>query len=158
MNKHIEHLKSIAEAMGMTFLFEAYPRLNLLLDKVKRVKGEVNAPFGNYPVCICLLPVGGEWNIHPTLGDRRDRQNCIVAFAEPMPLDYTGVQAGEISERLKELATEFIDRLNDSGKYEGLYGKVSYKIGYDQYDACLCLVTIEFTLSPLIGECVKTSF
>lgn len=158
MNESIKKLKDIAEAMGMTFLYESYPRLNLLLDKVKRVNGDVRAPFGTFPVCICLQPIGGAWDIHRRTDERKDRQNCIVAFGEPMPLDFTGEQAGEISERLKGLATEFIERINASGEFEGIYGQVSYKIGYDRFDACLCLVTVEFTLVPAYGECIKTSF
>lgn len=158
MNESILQLKSIAEAMGLTFLYESYPRLSLLLDKVQRVKGDVRAPFGSFPACICLQPIGGVWEIHKRTDERKDRQNCIVAFAEPMPLDYTGEQAGEISERLKGIATEFIDRINASGYFESIYDNVSYKVGFDRFDACLCLVTIEFTLAPLFGECVKTSF
>lgn len=159
MNKNIEHLKRIAGDMGMAFIYESYPRLNILLDKVKRGSDKVlRTPFASLPVCICIQPIGGVWNIHPMTGERRERQNCIVAFADAMPLDFTGEQAEEISEALKEKATEFIDRINASGSFEPIYGQVSYKVSYDRFDACLCLVTIEFVLSPLYGECAKTEF
>ena len=111
MNKHIEKLKGIAEAMGMAFLYESYPRLNLLLDKFKRVGGEVRMPNNvTLPLCICVQPIAGSWAIHPMAGERRERQDCIVAFADAMPLDFTGEQADAVSESLKGLATEFIDR------------------------------------------------
>lgn len=157
MNKHIEQLKGIAEDMGMTFLYEAYPQLNVLLDKVKRdrTSGNVTMPNATFPVCICLLPVGGAFDIHNTTDNLKDRQNCIFAFGEPMPLDFTGEQAGEISERLKGLAAEFITRINATGDYEGIYGQLPYQIGYDRLDACLCLVTVEFTLAPIYGECIN---
>lgn len=158
MNKNIEQLKRIASDMGVSFIYESYPRLNLLLDKVKRAGGELRTPFASLPVCICIQPVSGVWNVHPMTGERRERQNCIIAFADAMPLDFTGEQAEEISEVLKERATEFIDRINASGYFEPIYGQVSYKVGYDRFDACLCLVTIEFVLSPLYGECAKTEF
>lgn len=158
MNKTIEQLKRIASDMGVSFIYESYPRLSLLLDKVKRAGGELRTPFASLPVCICIQPVSGVWNVHPMTGERRERQNCIVAFADAMPLDFTGEQAEAISEALKVKATEFIDRINASGYFEPIYGQVSYKVSYDRFDACLCLVTIEFVLSPLYGECAKTEF
>lgn len=159
MNKNIEQLKRIASDMGVPFIFESYPRLSLQLDKVKRGSDKaVQAPFGSFPVCICLQPVSGVWNVHPMTGERRERQNCIIVFADAMPFDFTGEQAEAISEALKEKATEFIDRINASGHFEPIYGQVSYKVGYDRFDACLCLVTMEFVLSPLYGECAKTEF
>jgi hypothetical protein len=158
MNRHIEKLKGIAEAMGMTFLYESYSRLNLLLDKFKRVGGEVRMPNNvALPLCICVQPIAGAWAIHPLAGERRERQDCIVAFADAMPLDFTGEQADAISESLKGLATEFIDRLNASGEYEQLLN-VTYEVGFDRFDACLCLVTIKFNLAPLVGECVEQRF
>lgn len=158
MNKNIEQLKRIASDMGVSFIYESYPRLSLLLDKVKRAGGELRTPFASLPVCICIQPVSGVWNVHPMTGERRERQNCIIAFADAMPLDFTGEQAEAISEALKEKATEFIDRINASEQFEPIYGQVSYKVSYDRFDACLCLVTIEFVLSPLYGECAKTEF
>lgn len=158
MNKHIEKLKGIAEAMGMAFLYESYPRLNLLLDKFKRVGGEVRMPNNvTLPLCICVQPIAGSWAIHPMTGERRERQDCIVAFADAMPLDFTGEQADAVSESLKGLATEFIDRLNASGEYEELLN-VTYEVGFDRFDASVCLVTIRFNLAPLMGECVERHF
>jgi hypothetical protein len=158
MNKNIEQLKRIAGDMDMDFIYESYPRLSLLLDRVKRVGGSVQLPNASLPVCICIQPISGVWDIHRTTGERKEKSNCIIALADAMPLDFTGEQADQISEVLKAKATEFIDRLNTSGYFEPIYGELSYKVGYDRFDACLCLVTIEFTLSPVYGECVNTSF
>jgi hypothetical protein len=155
MNKHILRLKEIAEAMGATFIYETPARVGLLLDKVKRTGGKVSMAGASFPVCICMQPVAGAFDFHRVTGDMKDRQNCIVAFGEPMPLDFTGEQAAKISERLKSLALEFIERINNTTEYEGLYGQVQYEVGYDRYDACLCLVTIRFTLVPVAGECVN---
>lgn len=147
----------IAAKMGLSYMCETWARANVLLDKFRRVGASrsVQPPDGyTLPVCIYVQPVAGAFKFTKG-GYVKDAPSCFISFADAMPLDFTGDEAQSIAERLKGIATDFIAEVNNSGAFEPIYGDVSYKIGFDRLDACLCIVSITPTLAELHGVCVE---
>ena len=71
-----------------------------------------------------------------------------------MPFDYRGEEAQRIAERLKGIAMQFIERVNNCGFFVPVEGAVNYRVAFDKLDANLCVVTLEITLRELVGECI----
>ena len=71
-----------------------------------------------------------------------------------MPLDFTGEQAQTIAERLKGIAADFVERMNRSGYFEQIEGRVPYQISFDRLDANLCIFTITPEVVETPGVCI----
>lgn len=148
-------IRGIIEGMGLDYICESWVRANLALDRYRRrADKRVKADDGHrLPVGIYIQPERGTLNITER-GSVTDAPSCLVAFADEMPFDYTGAQALEVSERMKALAEEFIRRVNESDELKPITGNIAYKCTYDNYDANLCVVSLETTIEEANGRCV----
>lgn len=72
-----------------------------------------------------------------------------------MPLDFTGEQAQTIVERLKGIAADFVARMNASGYFEHIEGRVPYSVSFDRLDANLCIFTITPEVVEAVGVCIE---
>jgi hypothetical protein len=151
-----QKIEQIVKDMGLSYMCETWTRANLEFDKFRR-KGEdkkMQHPEGKtLPACLFVQPVSGRLNYRN--GQMKDMPNCFVSFADAMPLDFTGDQAKELTERLKALAIDFILRVNDSRMFEPIDGDIAYTVAFDKLDANLCMFTITPTIKELHGLCIE---
>ena len=150
-----KEIKRIIESMGVDYIIETLPRANQVLDRYKRKANKrVKADDGHtLPVGIYIQPKNGTLNVAER-GTVTDAPSCLIAFADEMPFDFTGVQAQEVAERMKTLAEDFVRRVNNSSVLKPIVGNIGYDITYDSLDANLCVVTIRVTIEEAYGRCI----
>lgn len=149
-------VREIVGAMGLSYACETWARANVVFDRFRRVGTErrVEDPEGMaLPACLYVQPVSGSLHFEPS-GRVTDAPACLIAFADAMPFDYRGEEAQRIAERLKGIAMQFIERVNNCGFFVPVEGAVNYRVAFDKLDANLCVVTLEITLRELVGECI----
>lgn len=149
-----QRIAKIAREAGLSYMCETWPRANLRFDKFRRQKdGTVTNDTGQQlPALLFVQPISGGLDFTST-GALKDSPQCLLAFADAMPLDFTGEQAQEISERLKGIAADFVSRMNRSGYFEIIEGRVPYKVSFDRLDANLCIFTITPEVVATVGTC-----
>jgi hypothetical protein len=130
-------IASIAEQLGITYLYDNWATANVRLDKEKM------------PVMINVLPVSGKFSLSRV--QIRDCPNCMLAFADLTELDFDGVDNDEVIERCKSHAIDFIKRLNNSGLFEPVDGDITYSVFYDKLDVNITGVVIELQLKEVHG-------
>lgn len=135
-----QYIKEIAQSIGINYMFNDWTRANVELD------------FKDLPVCVYVLPVSGQLNLHN--GKFRDYPNCLIAFLDLAELDFEGEENEITVERMKQFAKKFIIAVNESGKFSPVLETVSYSVVYDMLDQNLTGVTIQLQLKELIGDCV----
>lgn len=151
-----QKVREIAEGMGLSYLCESWYRANVAFDRFRRQgeTREITHPDGlTLPACLYVQPVSGYLDFTPQ-GFVRDAPTCLISFADAMPFDYRGAEAQEIAERMKALAVRFIAKVNESGFFQPISGRVDYRVSFDKMDANLCIVTLSLTLQEEIGQCV----
>jgi hypothetical protein len=137
-------IKEIAKALGMSYMFDNWARVNVRADKVDK-----------YPLLVDMLPSGGAFGLQS--GQIKDEQNCLFAFLDKTPLDFDGTTNDAIIERMKTLAKKFIYQINNGGIYEAIDGDtLPYSVVYDKLDENVTGITIELTLIPIAGECLDS--
>lgn len=131
-------IKSIVEEMkGITYIFDNWATANVRLDS------------SAMPAVLNLLPVSGRFNLGKT--QLKDFPNCMIAFIDKSDLDFDGTENDGIIERCKNLAKEFILRLNASGLFEHVDDDIPYSVIYDKLDVNLTGVVIEMQLKEIKG-------
>ena len=151
-----QRIAEIAREAGLSYMCETWPRANLRFDKFHRDRdGVVKADDGStLPALLYVQPVSGGLNFTST-GFLKDSPQTLLAFADEMPLDFTGEQAQTIAERLKGIAADFVARMNRSGYFEQIEGRVPYTVAFDRLDANLCIFTITPEVVEAVGECIE---
>lgn len=151
-----QRIAEIAREAGLTYMCETWHRANVRFDKFRRrPDGTVSTDAGEtLPALLYVQPVSGGLNFTAT-GFLKDSPQTLLAFAEQMPLDFTGEQAQDIAERLKGIAADFVGRMNRSGYFEQIEGRVPYQISFDRLDANLCIFTITPDVVEVPGICVE---
>ena len=138
MKQSVERkIASVAEKLGITYLYENWGTANVRLDKLE------------LPAIINLLPASGRFVIGKT--QLRDRPNCMIAFADKTKFDFDGVENDEIIERCKAYAVQFIRELNRSGMFEFVSDEVPYSVFYDKLNVNVTGVVIELSLKEVQG-------
>lgn len=133
-----QKIKSIVEEMeGVTYIFDNWATANVKIDS------------SAMPAVLNVLPVSGRFNLGKT--QLKDYQNCMFAFMDKTDFDFDGTENNEIIERCKNLAKEFILRLNESGMFEPLDDEMPYSIFYDKLDVNVTGITIEIQLKEIKG-------
>lgn len=130
-------IASIAEQLGITYLYDNWATANVRLDKEKM------------PVMINVLPVSGKFSLSRV--QIRDCPNCMLAFADLAELDFDGVDNDEVIECCKSHAIDFIKGLNNSGLFEPVDGDITYSVFYDKLDVNITGIVIELQLKEVHG-------
>ena len=131
-------IKSIVEQMeGVTYIFENWATANVKLDNV------------SLPAILNVLPASGTFNLGKT--QLKDYPYCMIAFIDKSDLDFDGTENDGIIERCKNLAKEFILRLNTSDLFEPVDGDILYSVIYDKLDVNVTGIVIEAQLKESRG-------
>lgn len=138
-----EHIKSIAQQMGIAYIYHNWTSVNQAVSTSK------------LPVMINVLPVSGSFSVGYEL---IERTNCMVAFLDKTDYDFDAEENDQIVERMKNLAKQFLVRLNKVADIENLnLDEVPYQVVYDKLDANLTGIILDLRISKSEGMCQNTN-
>lgn len=114
-------IREIAESIdGVNYLFNNWAQANVAIDHIEG------------PTIIYVLPPSGELDFHHT--SVKDYPQCQIAFVASTEFDFDGAENDNIIERMKRLCVNFVNRLNKSGLFSPIEGRLSYRVLYDHFD------------------------
>lgn len=114
-------IRKIAESLeGVNYMFNNWAQANVAIDNV------------DGPTIIYVLPPSGELDFHYTRV--RDYPQCQIAFVASTEFDFDSVENDNIIEQMKRLCIKFINKLNESGMFEMIEGRLTYRVLYDFLD------------------------
>ena len=143
-----ERLKAIASGNGsLPYLFGSMAQLNVLLDKLSRQS--------NYPVCINIQPVEGDFTFTTGVYDSNvyDEPHIMIGYGDRIRLDYDAERVEQVVEALKLRCKRLVTRLNAEPSF-GTIDTVTYSVMFDRMDANLVIVLMDFRLPDTEGVCV----
>lgn len=134
-----EHIKSIAQQMGIAYIYHNWTSVNQVVGTSK------------LPVMINVLPVSGSFSVGYEL---TESDNCMIAFLDKTECDFDAEQNDQVVERMKALAKDFLLRLNKVDSIENLsLDNVPYSVVYDKLDENLTGVILELRIGESEGTC-----
>lgn len=134
-----QHIKSIAQQMGIAYIYHNWTSVNQIAD---------NTPL---PVMVNVLPVSGSFSVGYNL---TETTNCLIAFLNKTEYDFDAEENDQVVEQMKALAKDFLLRLNKVEGIENLsLADVSYEVVYDKLDVNLTGIILDLRLSESEGTC-----
>lgn len=128
-------VRNIVESLGVSYMFKNWAQANEEIDNIEA------------PTVIYVLPPSGELDFH--YSSVKDYPQSQIAFVSPTEFDFDGEENDNIVEQMKRLCIRFVVKLNDSGLFEPIYGRLSYRVLYDHFDQNVTGIVIT---PPLIEE------
>lgn len=125
----------IVDTLGVTYMFKNWAQANVEVDKVEG------------PTVIYILPPAGELDFH--YSSVKDYPQSQIAFVASTEFDFEGEENDNIIEQMKRLCIRFVKALNESGLFEPIEGRLSYRVLYDHFDQNVTGIVIT---PPLIEE------
>lgn len=133
-------IKSIAESIGVHYVFKNTSQLNVELDKIDE------------PTIVYYLPANGTMNINLKRNRVYDAPEALIGFLAPMDeMDFEGEENDQSVEACKRMAIRFVDALNKSDLFEPIDGEIAYQQVYDYDDACCTGIIATLTLAETEG-------
>lgn len=136
-----EKIKQVAESMKVTYVFDNWSVANIRLDKLP------------LPAIVNVLPASGELNFNN--GNIRDCPNALFAFIDKIYTDARGDEKDDTIERMKSLAMRFFVAMNQSGMFQPIGGRLSYRTIYDKLDIAVTGVMFELRIEEVLGICER---
>ncbi len=130
-------IRTIVESMGadVTYMFKNWSQAN---DEIDHIDG---------PTIIYVLPPSGDLDFG--YSQVRDYPQSQIAFVASTEFDFEGGENDNIIEQMKRLCIRFVKSLNESGLFEIIEGRLSYRVLYDYFDQNVTGIVIT---PPLIEE------
>lgn len=124
-------IHTIVDNMGadVAYFFMNWAQANEAIDHVDK------------PTIIYVLPPAGD--LYVGWSQIKDRPDTQIAFVAPTDFDFDGHTNDDIIEQMKRLCVRFIKTFNDSGYFEKIEGKLTYKVLYDFFDQNVTGIVIE---------------
>lgn len=114
-------IRTIVESMdGVEYLFMNWAQANEKIDHI------------NGPTVIYILPPSGTLDFD--YARVKDYPESQIAFVASTEFDFEGEENDNIIEQMKRLCMRFIKSLNESGLFEPIEGRLSYRVLYDCFD------------------------
>lgn len=138
----MKQIEIIANGLGMSYRFGTYKEVNYLFDRAQ--------PF---PVVAELLPFKGSFELK--YASVKDAQDITLLFLDVDGKTVDSEKTGEVVERMKTKALEFITALNQSGEFEPIdETTLQYFTIVKQFDKCLSGLEITLSLKPCKAVCL----
>lgn len=130
-------IRTIVESMGadVTYMFKNWSQAN---DEIDHIDG---------PTIIYVLPPSGDLDFG--YSQVKDYPQSQIAFVASTEFDFEGGENDNIIEQMKRLCIRFVKSLNESGLFEIIEGRLSYRVLYDYFDQNVTGIVIT---PPLIEE------
>lgn len=131
-----QKIRSIVESLeGVAYMFKNWSQAN---DEIDHIDG---------PTIIYVLPPSGDLDFD--YSQVRDYPQSQIAFVASTEFDFEGEENDNIIEQMKRLCIRFVKSLNESGLFEQIEGRLSYRVLYDYFDQNVTGIVIT---PPLIEE------
>lgn len=132
-----QKIRSIVESMGdgIVYMFKNWSQAN---DEIDHIDG---------PTIIYVLPPSGELDFD--YSQVKDYPYSQIAFVASTEFDFEGEENDNIIEQMKRLCIRFVKSLNESGLFEPIEGRLTYRVLYDYFDQNVTGIVIT---PPLIEE------
>lgn len=132
-----QKIRTIVESMGadVTYMFKNWSQAN---DEIDHIDG---------PTIIYVLPPSGDLDFG--YSQVKDYPQSQIAFVASTEFDFEGEENDNIIEQMKRLCIRFVKSLNESGLFEIIEGRLSYRVLYDYFDQNVTGIVIT---PPLIEE------
>lgn len=132
----------IANGLGMSYRFGTYKEVNYLFDRGQ-----------SFPVIAELLPLKGSFELK--YESVKDSQDITLLFLDVDGKAVDSEKTGEVVERMKGKALEFITALNQTGEFEPVdETTLQYFTIVKQFDKCLSGIEITLPLKPTKSVCL----
>lgn len=132
----------IANGLGMSYRFGTYKEVNYLFDRGQ-----------SFPVVAELLPLKGSFELK--YASVKDAQDITLLFLDVDGKAVDSEKTGEVVERMKGKALEFITALNQTGEFEPIdETTLQYFTIVKQFDKCLSGIEITLNLKPCKATCL----
>lgn len=132
----------IANGLGMSYRFGTYKEVNYLFDRGQ-----------SFPVVAELLPLKGSFELK--YESVKDAQDITLLFLDVDGKAVDSEKTGEVVERMKAKALEFITVLNQTGEFEPIdETTLQYFTIVKQFDKCLSGIEITLNLKPCKATCL----
>lgn len=130
-------IRTIVESMGadVTYMFKNWAQAN---DEIDHIDG---------PTIIYVLPPSGDLDFG--YSQVKDYPQSQIAFVASTEFDFEGEENDNIIEQMKRLCICFIKKLNESGLFEMIEGRITYRVLYDYFDQNVTGIVIT---PPLVEE------
>lgn len=102
------------------------------------------------PFILALVPVAG--TIRRKNGRMRNRETMMVGFFDKVPRGASGEDNAEVYNRMRELATAFVKKVEASGVFEPLPNDISYQPWVEKFTDIVSGVVVTLELETR-GAC-----
>lgn len=132
-----QKVRTIVESMGedVSYMFKNWSQAN---EEIDHIDG---------PTIIYVLPPSGDLDFG--YSQVKDYPQSQIAFVASTEFDFEGEENDNIIEQMKRLCIRFVKRLNQSGLFEPIEGRLTYRVLYDYFDQNVTGVVIT---PPLVEE------
>ena len=138
----MKQIEAIAQNIGLSYKFGTYKEVNHLFDR-----------SDTFPAVAELLPLKGSFELR--YESVKDSQDVTLLFLDIDGKTVDSRLTGEVVERMKSKALEFIKVLNETGEFEGIdETMLQYYTIVKQFDKCLSGIEITLRLKPNTAVCL----
>lgn len=132
-----QKVRTIVESMGedVSYMFKNWSQAN---EEIDHIDG---------PTIIYVLPPSGDLDFG--YSQVKDYPQSQIAFVASTEFDFEGEENDNIIEQMKRLCIRFVKSLNQSGLFEPIEGRLTYRVLYDYFDQNVTGVVIT---PPLVEE------
>ena len=134
-------IREIVLGMGedIEYRFHNWVQLNEEMDRIMK------------PTIVYVLPPSGDFYIDGLRQEIRDFPEAQIGFLCSTEFDFDSDENDAIIEQMKRLCFKFIHRLNESGYFVPIEGKLPYQLVYDHLDENVTGVIITLKLEEEEG-------
>ena len=138
----MKQIEAIAQNIGLSYKFGTYKEVNHLFDR-----------DDTFPTVAELLPLKGSFELK--FESVKDSQEITLLFLDIDGKTPKSAMTGEVIDRMKSKALEFIKALNKTGEFEGIdETTLQYYTIVKQFDKCLSGLEITLNLKPNSAVCL----
>ena len=138
----MKQIEAIAQNIGMSYKFGTYKEVNHLFDR-----------SDTFPAVAELLPLKGSFDLK--FESVKDSQEITLLFLDIDGKTVDSGRTGEVVERMKGKALEFVKALNETNEFEFIDGvTLQYYTIVKQFDKCLSGLEITLNLKPNTSVCL----
>lgn len=137
-------IKAIAKSLDLGYQFGTYREINALFDRHDKTE---------LPAVCELMALKGSFELK--YESAKDNQAVCLLFLDLDQKTVDSQKTGEIVDRMKSKALEFIKAVNETQRFETIDGTtLEYYTIVKQFDKCLSGIEITIPLNPVKAVCL----
>ena len=137
-------IKAIAKSLDLGYKFGTYREINAMFDRTDNT---------SFPCVAALLALKGHFELR--YESVKDSQDVCLLFLDLDGKTVDSEKTGEIVERMKSKALEFIKATNETQRFEPIdETTLEYFTIVKQFDKCLSGIEITLPFKPVNAVCL----